>query len=111
MKTSILSILIMSAHSCVIRSPDKLCKNCKYFIPYKNECRLFGKTDYISANHLYDNAEKIRNSDDKCGYVGKMYEENNFKLITYPYYFIKNYWYFSPLAILCSTYIYTIISH
>ena len=38
-----------------IQNQDKLkCVNCKFFIPYKNECSNFGDVDIITNEYSYE---------------------------------------------------------
>ena len=70
-----------------------LCKNCKYFIADKMECGMFANTDLVSGQNFYDSASYARSLDTKCGKYGKHFEYNNFKVVTVPYYFLKEFGY------------------
>ncbi len=65
-----------------------ICCNCKFFIPNKNECRKFGDINIITGEYRYETAISVRNDEDKCGEYANLFEKNNFKFITRPYYFI-----------------------
>lgn len=65
-----------------------ICENCKFFVPNNNECRKFGDMDIITGEYSYEPAIRIRNDEDKCGEYAILFEKNNFKFVTVPYYFI-----------------------
>jgi hypothetical protein len=68
----------------------KLCKDCRHFIGDKIECRKFSDTDFITGKVTYYSARRIREDVTKCGEKAIHFEENNFKIITIPYYFFKD---------------------
>lgn len=70
----------------------KICKNCIHFIGDEIECRKFGDTNLITGKVMYDSARSVRENEKKCGIDAIHFEENHFKIITVPYYFLKNYW-------------------
>jgi RNA polymerase subunit RPABC4/transcription elongation factor Spt4 len=90
----------------------KICRDCKHFIENNNiECRKFSDTDLITGKVTYHSAIDVRKNETKCGEDAVHFEENNFKIITVPYYFFKNNWLPNSLLILYIIYIYaTIIS-
>jgi len=90
---SILSLcgLFIKPHISTIIVPKKLCKDCKFFIANKNECSKFGELDLLYGKHDYKYAKKSRENNDLCGLEAKYFEENNFKFITRPYYFVLEY--------------------
>lgn len=65
-----------------------ICSNCKFFIPNKNECRKFSDVNIITGESTYETASSVRNDEDKCGEYAILFEKNNFKFITIPYYFM-----------------------
>jgi hypothetical protein len=79
-----------------IRTPllesRKICKDCKFFIANKKECSLFGDTDLVNGKVSYECAISVRNNKDKCGENAKYFEENEYKVLTVPYYFMVDYW-------------------
>jgi Pyruvate/2-oxoacid:ferredoxin oxidoreductase delta subunit len=103
MKLTLISMLAMkqSAYSTLL-TPKKLCINCKHFIADKNECAIFGDTDLVSGKIDYKYAKSCRNDDKKCGETAIYYEENNYKFITVPYYFWKEWWPITSVVILVS---------
>ena len=84
----------------------KICKNCKYFIGYNIECRKFGDTNIITGKVTYQSARSVRENEKKCGKVAVHFEENHFKIITVPYYFVKNTWPIFLSSGLVSLYLY-----
>ena len=64
-----------------------VCKNCKYFKPdptysfdsiTNSKCMCFGDKSIITGDIEYDNVEKCRNDETKCGKEGIQYvEEKN----------------------------------
>jgi len=66
---------------------QKICRDCKYFIPFENQCRKINKTNLITGGKTYNHAAKMRNKE-LCGKDGS-FEENYFKIVTEPYYFVK----------------------
>ena len=79
-------------HIRVITTSQLLCKNCKYFIADNKECGFFVNTDLVTGQKYYDSASNARSLDTKCGKYGKHFEYNNFKVVTVPYYFVKEFW-------------------
>jgi hypothetical protein len=69
-----------------------LCKNCKYFIADKMDCGMFVNTDLVTGRRIYDSASNARNLDTKCGKYAKHFEYNTLKVVTVPYYFVKEFW-------------------
>lgn len=72
--------------------PKKLCKDCKFFIGDQKTCAIFGETNVINGENDYEYALTVRNNNEKCGTDAKYFEENMYKIITLPYYFLKEYW-------------------
>lgn len=70
----------------------KLCRDCKYFIANDRECGKYGITNIITGKESYDEAKSVRYDKNKCGEDAKDFEKNHFKIITVPYYFLKDYW-------------------
>jgi hypothetical protein len=54
------------------------------------ECSLFGDVDMVHGEHSYTYASTARNIETKCGKEAKYFEENRAKILTTPYYFIKD---------------------
>jgi hypothetical protein len=75
----------------------KICNDCKYFIANDRKCSKFGEVNIITGRETYEKALDIRENDNKCGEDAKYFEKNNFKIITVPYYFLKDYWKLTPL--------------
>jgi hypothetical protein len=48
----------------------------------------------------------VRSDEEKCGDEGKLFEENHYKIVTVPYYFIKEYWKLTPLVGFATFYFY-----
>jgi hypothetical protein len=45
----------------------KICANCKFFIPNKNECCKFGELNIITGEYSYELANSVRKDENKCG--------------------------------------------
>lgn len=69
----------------------KTCNNCKHFIANKIECGKFSEVNLVSGKITYESASYVRADEEKCGKEGVFFEKNNYKIITVPYYFIKDY--------------------
>jgi len=69
----------------------KICRDCKYFIGDNFECRKFGDTNLVTGKVTYNSARSAREDVTKCGEDASQFEENHFKIVTIPYYFIKKY--------------------
>ena len=72
--------------------PVKICKDCKFYMADKSECKLFGDINLVDGKINYDYAFSVRLFENKCGKEAKYFEENKLKIITIPYYFIKSYY-------------------
>jgi hypothetical protein len=70
----------------------KICRDCIHFIGNDIECRKFGDTNIITGKVTYDSARSARQDEKKCGENAVLFEKNNFKAITVPYYFLKDSW-------------------
>jgi hypothetical protein len=84
----------------------KLCIDCKYFIANNRECGKYGITNIITGKESYDDANSVRYDKNKCDEDAKDFEKNHFKIITVPYYFLKDYWVITPAFGLLIYYIY-----
>jgi hypothetical protein len=97
----------------------KICNDCLDFIADNRECRKFGDTNIITGKISYDSARSVRGDKNKCGEDAILFEKNHFtplhienaqsasprslitapeggvlnvqrcKIITVPYYFLK----------------------
>jgi len=77
-----------------------LCKNCKYYNACEETCRKFGKPDVVTGKVDYEYALNVRYNPEKCGGDAKHFDQNHYKLITVPYYFVlKNSFYIPILTI------------
>jgi hypothetical protein len=81
----------MSSYSALI-TPKKLCINCKYYIANKRECALFSERNLVNGEEDFTYAISARSNDKKCGEEAKYFIENDYKFLTVPYYFFKDYW-------------------
>ena len=68
-----------------------ICKDCKFLA--NSECKKFGDVDLVTGEISYSSAKYIRADETKCGVNGVLFEKNNYKIITVPYYFVKQYWF------------------
>jgi hypothetical protein len=85
---SVMQTYFLFSLSSIIET-KKICKDCKFFIANKKECRKFKNIDLITGKKTYISARIVRNDDNKCGENGILYEKNNFTFLTEPYYWIK----------------------
>lgn len=78
----------------IIKNADlPSCKNCIYYDPTNedyysslNKCNKFGVKNIISDKITYDYADSCRNDENKCGRLGKYFEEEtnlNMKMLKY----------------------------
>jgi len=86
---SIYSIFFTKTQSSLLPT-KKICKDCKHFIADNIECRKFSDTNIITGKVTYDSARSVRENGNKCGKDAIYFEENNFKFITIPYYFLRD---------------------
>jgi hypothetical protein len=78
---------------CKSLTPTKrICKDCRHFIGDNIECRKFGDTNIITGKVTYESAHYVRKDEKKCGKDAIYFEYNHFKIVTVPYYFVKNNW-------------------
>jgi hypothetical protein len=70
-------------------STKKICRDCVHFIGHERECRKFGDTNLVTGKVTYDSARSAREDVKKCGENAIHFEENHFKIVTVPYYFLK----------------------
>jgi hypothetical protein len=68
-----------------------ICKDCKFLV--NSECKKFGDVNLVTGEISYTLAKYIRADETKCGTKGVLFEKNNYKIITVPYYFVKEYWF------------------
>lgn len=84
----------------------KICKDCRHFIGDKVECRKFGDVDLVTGKVTYPEAKYIRDDSEKCGENATHFEENHFKIVTVPYYFVKKYNIIFSSIVLFTLYVY-----
>ncbi len=84
-----LSGLISSARPALMPT-KKICKDCRHFIGDNIECRKFGDTNIVTGQVTYEYAKSVREDEKKCGENAILFEKNHFKIITVPYYFLKD---------------------
>lgn len=70
-------------------STKKICRDCVHFIGDERECRKFGDTNLVTGKVTYDSARSVRENEKKCAENAIHFEENHFKIVTVPYYFLK----------------------
>jgi hypothetical protein len=88
----------------------KICKDCIHFIGDNIECRKFGDTNIITGKVTYNSARSVREDKNKCGEDAILFEKNHFKIITIPYYFLKDYSHFLLPSGVLSLYFYALIN-
>jgi len=67
-----------------------ICKDCK-FLGANSQCKKFGDVNLVTGEISHTSAKYIRSDETKCGVKGVWFEKNNYKIITVPYYFVKEY--------------------
>lgn len=77
--------------SVILHSTNKKCCDCRHFLADTNKCGKFGEMDVVTGKKEYDYAISSRRNEDKCGTNAVEFEQNHFKIITVPYYFLKTY--------------------
>lgn len=95
MKLITLFILVTSLFprgSTLLPPQKKICRDCIHFIGDTDDCRLFKDTNIITGELTYPRASQIRADSEKCGIDAVYFEENNAKIITEPYFFVKKNW-------------------
>lgn len=75
----------------LLMSTKKICKDCRHFIGDNLDCKKYGDTNLITGKVTYEYARDVREDEKKCGKDAIQFEENHFKIITVPYYFLKEY--------------------
>ena len=85
----VFSTLFSQVHPSLMPT-KKICKDCKHFIGDKKECRIFGVTDIITGEVTYQSALDVRKDEKKCSEDAIHFEENQLKIITVPYYYLKD---------------------
>ena len=89
----LLIIAIPFADAYFIQNQNKkICADCKFFNPNKKQCIQFGEADIITGKRIYESAADVRKDETKCGQSAVLFQKNNFKVITIPYYFVSEYW-------------------
>lgn len=84
----------------------KICRDCKHFIANDLNCAKFKEVNIITGEETFESARSIRRDENKCGDVAKYFEENRYKIVTVPYYFLKVYWPITPIIGLVIFYFY-----
>lgn len=82
-------IIFFSKSFSSLTPTKKICNDCVHFIADNRECRKFGDTNIITGKVSYDSARSVREDKNKCGEDAILFEKNHFKIITVPYYFLK----------------------
>ena len=101
-RNSILLSIIPTVRPSLLHNKP-LCRDCKFFIPNDRKCGKFYDVNLVTGHKTYENAFNSRYDEKKCGEEGKLFEPNNFKILTVPYYFTLNYW---PAMIGFGAYVY-----
>jgi hypothetical protein len=80
--------IIPAIYASLIQNKNaKICAHCKFFIPYKNQCTIFGNVDIITGVNNYESESVARNNEEQCGEDAIFFKKNYFKVITEPYYY------------------------
>ena len=70
----------------------KICRECKHFVTYGNECKKFGDVDLITGIENYESARIVRGDITKCGENGTLFEKNDLLFIRNARDFALTYW-------------------
>ena len=101
--------IIPAIYTSLIQNKNvKICANCKFFIPYKNQCTIFGNVDIITGVKNYESATVARSNEEQCGEDAIFFKQNYFKFITKPYYYTIEKLSFSELLLVFTINIYLI---
>jgi hypothetical protein len=73
-------------------SAPKFCKDCRFYIANTRECSVFSDSNLVTGVKSYVYASSARQNDNKCGKDAVYFQENNYKWLTVPYYFLINNW-------------------
>jgi len=87
----VFSTLVSKTRSSSIPT-KKICRDCRHFIGDNIECRKFGDTNIITGKVTHHSARSAREDEKKCGQEAVLFEKNHFKILTEPYYFLKDNW-------------------
>lgn len=71
---------------------QKICRDCKFYIPNARECGKNPNINLVTGVKTYESAIFLRQQDGSCGPHAKDFEENHFKIVTAPYYFMRDWW-------------------
>lgn len=106
-----LSVLLISSrgNSSLIVAPNKLCKDCKFFIPSNDTCKKFGEIDLVNGKNEYMYANRARKTEMHCGPEATYFEINKYRVITAPYYFVIKQWPFLAMSSIFGLYMYALI--
>uniref|UniRef100_A0A6C0HS63 Uncharacterized protein n=1 Tax=viral metagenome TaxID=1070528 RepID=A0A6C0HS63_9ZZZZ len=70
-----------------IKEVTKICRDCKFYMG--TTCKKFYDLDIVTGEKSYYYAKYLRENE-KCGESAIHFETNHYKLITLPYYCVKN---------------------
>lgn len=66
----------------------KICRDCKNYNGWG--CNKYVITDIVTGEKSYYYARAVRDNEKKCGETAIHFEKNHYKIVTVPYYFVKN---------------------
>lgn len=93
-----------------IQIPNKkICRDCKHFIANDWDCAKFKDVNIITGKETFESARSVRSDENKCGDDAKYFEENHYKIVTVPYYFLKQYWVLTPAISIAVFYFYNLM--
>lgn len=72
----------------MLRKIPKICVDCKHYRGLV--CGKFYNTDIVTGEKSYYYARFARENEKKCGEDAIHFEKNDYKVVTLPYYFVKN---------------------
>jgi len=70
----------------------KICRECKHFITFGNDCKKFGELNLVTGVEIYESARIVRKDITKCGENGIFFEKNDFLFIKNTRDFVLTYW-------------------
>ena len=101
MKFLLYIFFIPLIHASFIQNQNKkVCANCRFFIPNKNECKQSGEMNLITGKYSYNDAIDVRKNETMCGENAVLFEENKFAFLytIYDYCVNQNLLFFSFIS-------------
>lgn len=67
---------------------SKICRDCKHYMGMT--CKKYYNIDIVTGKKSYYYARAVRENEKKCGEIALHFEKNHYKIVTRPFYFMKN---------------------